>query len=147
MNRFEERYGGSPTSSLLDVTHDAERSARALVAGLRPLPHQCGVLLGLAGQPVQLEAFDSWQTLEAVWDALLLSAALDAITLPAVATPGRRARRFVDRVSAVPLGERDGGVGTGLTGRSPYARVEALAWRGRTVHAVAVNPRHELVAA
>ncbi len=40
-----------------------------------------------------------------------------------------------------------GGLGTALRGRSPYARLDALAWRGRAVHTVAVNLRHELVAA
>jgi len=100
-----------------------------------------------AGRPVQAEVYDSWRTLSSVWDALLQSAALDALDLPAEPTPGQRARRFLDRVSAVPVSESDGGLGTALRGGTPYARLDALAWRGRAVHTVAVNPRHELVAA
>lgn len=147
VRRFEQRYGASPTGSLLDATRDADRLATQLVEGIRPLPFQSGVLICLAGQPVQLEAYDSPRTLTAVWDALLQSAALDALDLPPVATPGRRARRFLDRVGAVPVSEHDGGLGTALQGRSPYVRLDAMAWRGRAVHMVAVNPRHELVSA
>jgi len=146
VHRFEQRYGASPTGSLLDATRDAAEQARQLVAGIQPLPYQAGVLLCLAGQPVQLEAYDSWRTLASVWDALLQSAALDALDLPAVPTLGRRARRFLDRVSAVPVQQADGGLGTALAGRTPYVRLDSLAWRGRAVAMVAVNPRHELVA-
>lgn len=147
VHRFEQRYGSSPTGSLLDATRDAAATARRLVDGIRPLPYQSGVLLCLAGQPVHLEAYDSWRTLGSVWESLLQSAALDALALPAIATPGRRARRFLDRVTEVPLQQSDGGLGMTLNGRTPYARLDALAWRGRAVHTVAVNPRHELVAA
>ncbi len=147
VGRFEQRYGASPTRSLLDATRNASERARQLVACIQPLPFQSGVLLCLAGQPVQAEVYDSWRTLGSVWDALLQSAALDALDLPALPTPGRRARRFLDRVSAIPVSESYGGLGTALRGRSPYARLDALAWRGRAVHTVAVNLRHELVAA
>lgn len=147
VQRFEQRYGSSATSSLLDATRDAGGSAARLVEGLRPLPFQSGVLLCIGGQPVQLEVFDSPRTLASVWDALLHAAALDALDLPPVPTPGRRARRFLDRVTAVPLARADAGLGTGVHGRSPYARVDALVWRERAVHIVAMNPRHELVSA
>lgn len=147
VHRFEQRYGSSPTGSLLDATRDAAAQARQLVIGIRPLPYQAGVLLCLGGQPVQLEAYDSWRTLESVWDALLQSAALDALDLPAGPTPGRRARRFLDRVSAVPVQQSDAGLGVALQGRTTFARLDALTWRGRAVHTVAINPRHELVAA
>jgi len=147
VRRFEQRYGDSPTRSLLDATRGVSERARQLVAGIQPLPYQSGVLLCLAGQPVQAEVYDSWRTLGSVWDALLQSAALDALDLPAEPTPGRRARRFLDRVSAIAVSESAGGLGTALHGHSPYARLDALTWRGRAVHTVAVNPRYELVAA
>ncbi len=147
VHRFGQRYGGSATGSLLDVTRDAGRQAASLVQGVRPLPFQSGVLLGLAGQPVQLEVYDSPRTLASLWDALLQSAALDALHLPAVATPGCRARRFLDRVNAVPVGRHEAGVAAGVSGRSSHVRISAVVWRGRTVHAVAVNTLHELVAA
>jgi len=147
VRRFEKRYGDSPTRSLLDATRGASDRAGQLVAGIGPLSYQSGVLLCLAGQPVQAEVYDSWRTLASVWEALLRSAALDALDLAGLPTPGRRARRFLDRVSAVAVSESDAGLGTALRGASPYARLDALAWRGRAVHTVALNPRHELVAA
>jgi len=79
VSRFEQRYRTSATSSLLEATRDADQQAAALVRGLRPLPYQCGVLLCLGGQPVQLESYDCPRTLAAVWDALLHAAALDAL--------------------------------------------------------------------
>lgn len=147
VHRFEQRYGATATSSLLDATRSAECAAARLVGDVRPLPYQSGVLLCLAGQPVYLEVYDSPRTLTNVWGALLQAAALDARHMPAVPTPGRRARRFLDRVLGVPVIGCEAGVGSGLHGRSTYARLNALTWRGRTVHAVAVNPRHGLVAA
>lgn len=147
VHRFEQRYGSSATGSLLDATRDAGRAAAQLVAGVHPLAFQSGVLLCLAGQPVQLEAYDSPQTLATVWAALLHAAALDALDLTAVPTPGRRARRFLDRVAQVSVTQQDAGIGIGLQGRSPYARLDALLWRNRAIAITVVNPRHELVAA
>ena len=113
-----------------------------LVGDLKPLPFQSGVLLCIAGQPVQLEVFDSPRTLASVWSALLHAAAVDALTAAPIATPGRRARRFLERVRHLSETPE-------LSGRrsSPYANMDALSWHGRTVHAVATNPRHELVMA
>ncbi len=147
VQRFEQRYGTSPTGSLLDATRNADRAAQQLVAGVRPLPFQSGVLLCLAGQPIQLEAYDSPRTLAAGWKPLLHAAALDALDLPPIITPGRRARRFLDRVGQVPVQPQEAGLGTGLQGRSDYARLGALVWRDRAVHVAATNPRHELVVA
>ena len=147
VQRFEDRYDTSPTGSLLDATRNASSPAQQMVASLKPLPFQSGVLLCLAGQPIQLEAYDSPRTLAAGWKPLLEAAALDALDLPPVFTPGRRARRFLDHLAHVPLQPQDAGVGTGLQGRSDYARLGALVWRNRAVHVAAINPRHELVMA
>lgn len=147
VRHFEERYGPSDTGSLLEATRDAGLAAAELVRGVRPLPYQAGALFCVAGQPMQLEVYDSPRTLAAVWDALLHAAALDALGLPDVPTPGRRARRFLDRVAHVPVARQEDGVAVGLKGRTTYARLDALAWQERVVHAVAVNPRHELVCA
>jgi hypothetical protein len=139
---LEARHRGGETHFLGDALASADERARLLVCDLMPLPFQSGVLLCIAGQPVQLEVFDSPRTLTGVWSALLHSAAVDALTAAPIATPGRRARRFLERVrhlseTSDPLGSRS----------SPYARLDALSWRGRTVHAVATNPRHDLVMA
>ncbi|MFC5993505.1 ARPP-1 family domain-containing protein [Pseudonocardia hispaniensis] len=126
------RYGTSSTGSLLETARGREEAAAALVRDLRPRAFQSGVLIGIGGQPVLVEVFDSPRTLAQVWGRLVHAAAIDAVGAPAVETPGRRARRFVQRV------ER----------RYPaYARVAVLGWRGRAIHTVAVNPRHELVTA
>jgi hypothetical protein len=147
VRRYEQQYDASGTHSLLDATRRAEARGVAAVQDLRPLPFQAGVLVGIGGQPLLLEAYDSPRTFSHAWDALLRSVALDAVGAPAVATPGRRARRFLERLELLSLEEADAGLGTGIRGRSAYARLDGLVWRRRAVHAVAVNPRHELVAA
>jgi hypothetical protein len=118
------RFGPSATGSLLEATRDRRRAAEDLVRGLRPVPFQSGVLVGVGGQPLFLEVFDVPATLVHVWDGLLAAAALDAVGAPAVETPGYRARKFVRA-----------------------ARFSSLTWGDRTVHAVAVNRRHKAVAA
>lgn len=145
---YGERFGRDDTNSLLAVADRADQRARALVGGLRPLPGQCGLLVGLAGQPLLLEVLDSPRTLAALWRPLLRSVALDALDAPAVPTPGRRARRFADRLQQAPLHERgEAGAGVGVTSSSPYGRLQGLVWRDRMVAASAVNVRHERVAA
>ena len=140
VSRYEQRYARSDTGSFLDAAAPAEASAAALVRDLEPLPFQSGVLTGVAGQPLLLEVYDSPRTLAAVWSQLLQAVALDALHAEPVPTPGRRARRFLDHV----LGAATDGQGHGETA---YARLDAAVWNGRSVHTVAVTPRHELVAA
>lgn len=136
------RVSPAGTHSLLDAPGPS-----AALRHLRPLPFTTGVLVGVGGQPLLLEAYDSPQTLAECWPALLASVAGDALLGPQVATPGRRARRFLERLAGVRGTAVSSGEGTWLAGRSDSAQVGALRWRGRTVHAVAVNPRHALVAA
>ena len=143
---YGARYGRDETSSLLHTADQADQQAAALVAGLQPLPGQCGVLVGVAGQPLFVELVDSARTFATLWGPLLRSVALDALDAAPVTTPGRRARRFVERLQAVPLqANGEAGVGTGASASSEYASLAGLVWRGRVVHASAVNVRHELV--
>ncbi len=144
---LEQRYDPSGTHSLLEAIGRAAASAAESVAGLRPLPFTCGLLIGIGGQPTMLEVFDSPRSFAQAWDALVRSVAVDALSAAPVPTPGRRARRFLDRLSHVDLHRTPAGIGTSVRGETPYARLHALEWRGRVVHAVATNPRHELVAA
>lgn len=137
------RYGASPTGSLLDSTRDRRAAADALVRGLRPAAFQTGVLVGLAGQPLLLEVFDSPRTLAAVWEGLLAGVAIDAVGAAEVVTPGYRARRFVRHLPEPRTVPREGG----CEARSPYTRVTSLRWRGRAVVTVALNRRHALVTA
>ena len=144
---LEARHGGGDSHFLGDALRSADDRARRLVGDLRPLAFQSGVLLCLAGQPLALEVFDSPRTLASVWSALLHAAAVDALTAAPLATPSRRARRFLGHVrtlSDTPYGDTH----EPATRRaSPHAELNALSWRGRTVHATATNPRHELVIA
>jgi hypothetical protein len=140
---FEQTHGATATGSVMDATRSLQDRAAALVQGIEPLPFSSGVLIGVGGQPLLLEVFDSPETLAAVWQQLLQAAAVDALDAPAVATPGRRARRFVERLSQLPVQRQQ----TRMAGRSPYGRLDALVWRDRAVHTVAANVRHELVSA
>lgn len=146
---YGQRYGSDATGSLRHPAARAQERATALVVGLEPLPGQCGVLIGLAGQPLLLEVVDSLRTFRRIWGPLLESVALDALHATSnEPTPGRRARRFVERLTQAPMGVGDAaGAGRSITGRSAYVDLRGLVWQDRAVHAVALNPRHELVGA
>jgi hypothetical protein len=145
IREYEQEYGVTGTHSVLDATQSVQERAAALVKDLRPLPFQSGVLIGIGGQPLLLEVFDSPRTLHTVWEQLLQSAALDAVGAAQVATPGRRARRFLERLDRVPVAPVEAGLGRDFCGHSDYARLDTLVWNGRPVHTVASNVRHELV--
>jgi hypothetical protein len=145
---LDGHLGANATSSFTGHAERAEDRVRALTRGLRPFPGQVGVLIGLAGQPVAAEVFDSPATLGRQFASIVEAAALDALWLPPIATPGRRARRFVDRAGRVRLLRTgEAGVGATYVGRDQYADLATLRWRDREVHTVLTNPRHELVAA
>lgn len=139
--RRVREYGTTGTHPLLDVREPDD------LRGVRPLPGQVGLLVGLGGQPLLLEVFDAPSTLAQAWDGLLGAVAVDAGRAAAVPTPGRRARRFLDRVRAVRPVAATSATGTALRAETPHVRVEALHWGGSVVHAVALDPRHELMAA
>lgn len=148
VSEFDGRVGANDTSSF---TEHAERSAvrvEDLVDGLRPFPGQVGVLIGLGGQPIAAEVFDSTATLRRQFDSIVRAAAMDALWLEPIPTPSRRARRFLDRAShleARPVAQA--GLGTQLRAESHYAEANTLLWQDRAVHTVLTNPRHELVTA
>lgn len=142
------RYGRGATNSLLHAADRADARAADLVAGLRPLPGQCGLLVGLSGQPLLLELADSPHTFAALWEPLLRSVALDGLDAQPVPTPGRRARRFVDRLQSTPVrASGAAGAGTGIESTSPFGRMRGIVWQDRLVHATALNVRHALVGA
>jgi hypothetical protein len=141
---LEARHGGGATHFLGDALRAVDERATNLVGDLKPLPFQTGVLICVGGYPMHLEVFDAPKTLAAVWPALLHAAAVDALTAEPVTTTGVRARSFLDHVRYLSEIADDG---PNATSRSRHAQLTTLAWRGRIVHAVGINPRHELVSA
>lgn len=148
VSSYDALVGANETDSFARHLDRAECDVEALVRGLRPLPGQMGVLIGIAGQPVSVEVFDSPYVLRRQFDSIIRAAAMDALGQPAVPTPSRRARRFVDRMAMVqPSPTAATGMGVTMQGASEYAAVRSLDWRGRSVHLVGTNVRHPLVAA
>lgn len=147
VRHLEGQHDRSATHSLLDATRAVEERLVAAVQGLRPLPFQAGVLVGVGGQPLFLEVYDSPRTFAHAFGPLVRALAVDAAAAAPVPTPGRRARRFLECLDRVWVQQSPAGLGWSVTGASPYARLDGLLWQGRAVHAVALNPQHELVAA
>ena len=159
--RYDAAYGPSATASYVDhldrrgalaATSGTDPDARLArrVLGVRALAGQRGVLIGLGGQPAFLELFASTSGLRRHLAALLQAATVDAALLPSEPTPGRRARRFVERLSTEPLrfaASIDAGAGRALRSRSPYHDVRALEWAERLAHTTIFNRRHPLMEA
>lgn len=146
--RYESSFGPSDTSSYLEHTDRAEARVRDLVSGLRPFPGQVGVLIGINGQPITAEIFDSHRMLVRQFDQIVRAAAMDAVGLPPAETPGRRARRFMDRAALVPrLLTGSAGMALAVTGGTEYVELSAVRWNGQELHTLLTNPRHELLLA
>ncbi|MCM3516588.1 ARPP-1 family domain-containing protein [Nocardioides sp. P86] len=133
---------GSLVERLDTFRHEATDWSR-----VRPLIGQVGVLVGIGGQPYVAEVFDSPTALRDQLPALLEAAALDAQLARAVPTPGRRARRFVDRAARVRLaaGEQ-AGVAERRRAATDHLDVVALRWDGHDVHTRITHVRHPLLA-
>lgn len=148
-------HQGEVWSRVSRHTHGHENATSSLVrrmdqqpaslTGLRPLPGQSGVLLGLGGQPYVAEVFDSPERLAQQWTAILEAAQLDAALVPPEATPSRRARRFIERLeSLTPVFTQPAGLGRGLEGASHHVRASYLRWGTTDVHTRATNLQHQL---
>ena len=166
VSRYDNAFGASPTASYVDHLNRRaapsegsngraqgaqEAKAAELAAGIkniRALPGQRGVLIGVGGQPAFVELFASPTGLRRHLPGLLEAAALDAALLPAEATPGRRARRFVGSLTGAPLGDQlgaDAGAGHALASRSPHHEIRGLGWDDEVLHATVFNRRHHLM--
>lgn len=138
---------GNPTGSFVHRL-DQARAEREAWSTLRPLPGQVGVLVGIGGHPYSAEVFDSPYRLRVQLPALLEAAALDARLAPPVATPSRRARRFLDRLDHIRLERREpAGIAERQRGSSEYADVSLLRWQDHDVHATITNVRHPMLVA
>lgn len=145
VRHYEDQHGATRTRSFTDHADRRAAQVESLVAGLRPLPGQIGVLIGLAGQPAVAEVFGNDQLLVRELDSILRAVALDALDLAPTPTPSRRARRFLDRAAvALVRGTRPAGAGSSVEGATPYVQVSGLDHAGSPVHRVLTNPRHEL---
>lgn len=61
-------------------------------------------------------------------------------------TPGRRPRRFLDRLGSVDVTTgADSRAGRQLVGAWPYTEIAMTTWSDRVLHDMAVNSRRELV--
>lgn len=137
----------NPTSSFVRRL-DQAREAPNPWSSLRPLPGQCGVLIALGGQPYVAEVFESPLVLARQLRAILEAAALDADQAQQLATPGRRARRFIGRFESVALRPlRSAGVGEETAGRSEHVDASTLRWKGHDVHTRMSNRRHPMLVA
>lgn len=145
VRHYEEHHGATGTRSFTDHADRRAELVERLVDGIRPLPGQIGVLVGLAGQPVLAEVFGNDALLQRELDSILRAAALDALDLQPVATPSRRARRFIDRAAATLVRSTEAaGAGWSIEGENQYVQVSGLDHDGHPVHRVLTNPRHEL---
>jgi len=175
VSRYDAAFGASPTASYVDHLNrrsapseasggaggefgdDSEARGRgdaaaaALTAGIRkirPLLGQRGVLIGIGGQPAFVEVFASTSALRRHLPGLLEAAAIDAALMLPEPTPGRRARRFVERLATARLGDEldvDAGAGHALASRSEYHEIRGLGWDDHLLHATVFNRRHHLM--
>jgi hypothetical protein len=114
------------------------------------LDGQRGVVIGLAGQPVLLELFPSHKCLTAALPALISGLMLDAMSAaaPPVITPGRRARRLVERLDGRRThltDEVNAGDAIPFSLVTEHATVRGVTLDEEWAHLTVFNRRHPLV--
>jgi hypothetical protein len=156
VSRYDSAFGASDTSSYVDhldrrgasVRHHASASSPPRL--FEPIEGQRGVLIGLGGQPALLELFPSTDALASHLPALVETVSVDAALAPPIPTPGRRARRLVERLERLHL-QVDPATGAGdgraVAGHTAYHRAAGVVWRDQLAHAAVFNARHPLLAA
>jgi hypothetical protein len=146
---YEQTYGASATSSLVEILDQAQVTDDLRAAVPRPLLGQRGILVGVAGHPALVELFEHPDSLAQQWDALLDGLLASTLHVPRRTTSTRRARAFIDRLSRRAMPTRiAAGSGALSTVDDDLVSVRALdVGDGRTIHATALNIRHELVLA
>ncbi|GAA4243235.1 ARPP-1 family domain-containing protein [Dactylosporangium darangshiense] len=148
VHRYERELGGSETSSLVQLQKRLDAELVHVLAAVRPMFGQRGVLIGAAGHPVLLEVFDDPQTLAEQWDALLSAVALDARLAPPKPTLGARARAFVQRVAAAPLRVADAaGEALAVHADDDLVSARGVATDDRLLHLAVLNAKHQFVLA
>ncbi len=136
---------GNATASYVAMRDQIDRNMPT-IEDAKALVGQRGVIVAINGQPVALELFDHASTLTERLDAILRGYLPDAMSLPYVETPSRRARRFADRVAQVGVTE----VADANRKRNkpdPVVAAEGLFNETTLLHLSALNARHSLVLA
>jgi hypothetical protein len=103
----------------------------------------------VAGHPALVEVFEHPDSLAQQWDALIDGLLASTLHVRRKTTSTRRARLFLDRLTQRSLTELTA-AGDGVLGEAgdDLVSIRALdAGDGRTIHATALNVRHELVLA
>lgn len=146
-DRVQQYDSLSATGSLAERLATPGDQVRRITRRIRPLQGQTGVLVGIAGQPLALEVFDHPDTLREQFEAIIRAACLDAEGKPAVATPGRRARRMVERLERTRLSlEPDCGQAARLArARTTDLDVMSLQEPRRRLHLRATYRRHPIL--
>jgi hypothetical protein len=148
VSRYDRSMGASPTSSYVD--HVDRMRQRVDVTNVPVLDGQRGVVIGLAGQPVLLELFPSHECMAAALPALISGLMLDAMSAaaPTVITPGRRARRLVERLDerrAHLADEVNAGDAIPFSLVTEHAAVRGVSLDEQWAHLTVFNRRHPLV--
>jgi hypothetical protein len=143
-----QRYGSdSATGSLADRLSAPDEQASWMLERVRPLPGQTGIVVGIGGQPLALEAFDHPQTLHEQFEPIVRAACLDALGRPALPTPGRRARRLVERLEKIKLDHEPDLGQTSRLGRARTTDLDVMSLRHsyRRLHLRATYRRHPIL--
>ncbi|MCU0280312.1 MAG: hypothetical protein MUE66_00430 [Acidimicrobiia bacterium] len=143
VDRHLEAHGvHSPSGSYAEVQHQRRGHLDGVLAALRPVPGQRGVLAVAGGRPLALDVFDRPDTLASLWSGLVGSYAADAVVARPARHRGGAAARGAAWVAALAGGEASThrGVGEGevVFLATPAAVVSALIVGAALVHLAAV---------
>jgi hypothetical protein len=147
VSRYDMAFGASPTASYVD--HLNRRAAPSESSGRTGgETGDDSEASGHGHEATAVEVFASTSALRRHLPGLLEAAAIDAALMLPEPTPGRRARRFVERLATAPLGDEldvDAGAGHALASRSEYHEIRGLGWDDHLLHATVFNRRHHLM--
>ena len=145
---YDRTMGASATSSYIDHLDRMRPNVGFPAASV--LDGQRGVVIGLAGQPVLLELFPSHACLTAALPELIAGLMVDALAgaTPMAVTPGRRARRLVERLDgrcAHLADQVNAGDAAPFSLITEYAAVRGVTLDEQWAHLTVFNRRHPLV--
>ena len=141
VDRYVHRYAATappPTSAFTDVEASMRGTAEALVADRRPEPGQTGVAAAVGGRLVAIDLFDRPETLEAYWDTIVGSYAVDAVDADVTAADAATSdtvAALLDRLGELPVDQIEGvGLGQGIHLDDGDVRASGLLWDDALIH-------------